>query len=55
MNEKISVYLKNRVLDDSTVVFLKIDLIIMQPRPKNIILWNRRNGFKRDWAQAACL
>ena len=55
MNLKILFYIKNRELEDSTVVFLEIGLIIMQLRPKNVILWNRRNGFKRDWAQAACL
>ena len=31
-----------------------IILIIMKLRPQNVILWNRRNGFKHDWAQAAC-
>ena len=55
MNGKIQVYLKNRELEDSTVVFLEIGVIIMQLRPKNVILWNRRNGFKHNWAQAACL
>ena len=49
------VYLKNRALEESTVVFLQIILIIMQLRPQNVILWNGRNGFKHDWSQAACL
>ena len=40
MNGKILVYLKNRALDDSMVVFLEIGLIIMRLRPKNSILWN---------------
>ena len=31
-----------------------IILIIMQLRPQNVILWNRRNDFKHDWAQADC-
>ena len=35
-------------ISDSTVVVLEIGLIIMQLRPKNVILWNRRNGFKYD-------
>ena len=48
MNGKILVYLENRALDDSAVVILEIGLIIMQLRPKNVILWNRRNGFKHD-------
>ena len=39
----------------ATVVFLEIGLIIMQLRPKNVILWNRRNKFKHDFAQVACL
>ena len=55
MNGKILVYLQNRVLEDSTVVFLEMDVIIMKLRPKNVILWNRRNGLEHDWAQAACL
>ena len=28
---------------------------ILKLRPKHVILWNRRNGFEHDWAQAACL
>ena len=48
-------YLKNRALEESTVVFLQISLIIMQLRPQNVILWNRRNGFKHDLSQAAYL
>ena len=55
MNGEILFYLKNRALEDSKVVFLEICLIIVQLRPKNVLLWNRRNGFKRDLAQAACL
>ena len=55
MNGKILVYLKNRALQESKVVFLEIGRIIMQFRPQNVILWNRRNGFKNDWAKAACL
>ena len=34
MNGKILVYLKNRALEDSTVVFLEIFLIIVQLLPK---------------------
>ena len=34
MNGKIEVYLKNRELVDSTVVVMKIGVIIMQLRPK---------------------
>ena len=37
MNRKIFVYLKNRSLEESTVVFLQIILIIMQFRPQNVI------------------
>ena len=48
MNGKILVYLENRALDVFTVGFLEIGLIIMQFRPENVILWNRRNGFKHD-------
>ena len=55
MKGKLFVYPKNRALEDSMVVFLEIGLIIMQLRPKNVILWNQRNGFKNDFAQAACL
>ena len=55
MNGKILFYPKNRELEDFAVVCLEIGAIIMQLRPKNVILWNRRNGFKRDWAQAVCL
>ena len=55
MNGEILVYLQNRKLEDSTVVFLEMDVIIMNIRPKNVILLNRRNGLEPDWAQAACL
>ena len=55
MDWKILFYLKNRELEDSMVVFLEIGLMTMQLRPKNVILWNRRNGFKRDWGEAAYL
>ena len=54
MNATSLVYLKNRALEESTVGFLEISLIIMQFRPQNVILWNRRNGFNHDWAQTAC-
>ena len=55
MNGKFLVYLKSMALEESTVVFLEIGLISMQLRQQNVILWNRRNGFKHYWAQAACL
>ena len=55
MNGKILVYLQNKEFEDSTVVFLEMDVIIIKPRPKNVISWNRRNGLEHDWAQAACL
>ena len=48
MNGKILVYLKNSEMEDSAVVFLEIGVIIMHFRLKNVILWNRRNGFKHD-------
>ena len=38
MNGDILVYLKNRVLEESTVVFLDIGVIIMQLRPQNVVL-----------------
>ena len=40
-------------MEESTVVLLQIILIIMQLRPQNVILWNRRNDFKHDWSKAA--
>ena len=54
MNGKILLYLKNGALEESTVGFLEIGLIIIQFRPQNIFLWNRRNDFKHDGAQTAC-
>ena len=41
-------------MEVSTVGFLEISLIIMQFRSQNVILRKRRNGFKHDWAPAAC-
>ena len=45
MNGKILVYLKNKALEESTVIFFDIGVIIMQLRPQNVILWNQQNCF----------
>ena len=42
-------------IEESTVDFLQIMLIIMQLRPHNVILWKRRTCFKHDWSQGAWL
>ena len=55
MNGKFLVYLKSTALEESTVVFLEIGLIIMQLRQQNVTLWNRWKGVEHYWAQAACL